>query len=106
MPTPLPTPEIRLIVFDLGRVLIRICNDWTEACRRAGVEVPREKLDAAADAILHEVARRNDIGAIDLEGFVAAASPILHLTPAQVRAMSHAYLHAPFPGGPELIEEL
>ena len=100
------TPEIRLVVFDLGRVLMRICNDWVEACRRAQIEVPQEQLDPEAEAVLHEIARRNDVGEINMDGFISAAGPILGLTAAQVRAMSHAYLYAPFPGGVELIEEL
>ena len=97
---------IRLVVFDLGRVLIRICRDWAEACQRVGIDVPVGELGAEAHAALHETACRNDVGAIDMEGFISAASPILRLTPAQVRAMSHAYLYAPFPGGVELVEEL
>lgn len=100
------TPEIRLVVFDLGRVLIRICNNWMEAAQRARVDAPFEALDAAAMAALHKIVCQSEIGKMDPEGFVAAASPILRLSPAQVRAMSDAYTIAPFTGGAELVEEL
>ena len=54
--------EIRLVVFDLGRVLIRICNGWTEAARRAQIEAPWKELDPAASAALHEIACQGEIG--------------------------------------------
>ena len=103
---PSSEPEIRLVIFDLGRVLMRICNDWEEACRRAGINVPRVKLDAAAQGSLHEIACRSDIGAIDIEGFISSAAPVLGLTPTQVRAMSHAFLYGPFAGSVELVEDI
>ena len=32
---------IELVCFDMGRVLIRLCNNWREACGVAGITIPR-----------------------------------------------------------------
>src|SRR4051794_35228170 len=100
-----PEP-IRLLVFDLGRVLLRICDDWRRACRRAGITVDLNKLDASAATVLETLVHQHDVGRIDLTTFATAASPVLGLTPDQINAISRAYLHAPFPGTSALIDEL
>jgi len=95
-----------LICFDLGRVLVRICDDWQHACRIAGVAVPADPLSAASAAKLHELAIAEDTGRISFEQFVADAAPLMGLTPTQVRSMSDAYLIGAYEGIDDLLARL
>lgn len=95
----------RLVCFDLGRVLIRICDNWQHGCRMAGVPVPGE-LDAGRRAALHEAVCRNEVGEIDVMGFAQLAAPVLGLAVEQVVAISNAYLLGPYAGVSELLDEL
>lgn len=97
---------IRIVIFDLGRVLIRICEGWQHACQCAGVRVAFDKIDPAADRMLHDLACKHDVGAIDVHAFARAAAPILHISTDQFLAISHGYLRGVYPGGAALIEEL
>ncbi|MFM9957742.1 MAG: HAD family hydrolase [Phycisphaerales bacterium] len=49
--------SIRVVCFDLGGVVVRICRSWQEACARAGVQAP----DAAAFARPELAARRREL---------------------------------------------
>ena len=53
---------IRLVCFDLGRVLIRICDGWREACGAAGVEAPVAELSREQWAGLLELINRIEVG--------------------------------------------
>lgn len=100
------TPDIRLVVFDIGRVLLRLCDDIHHACRRAGVELDLDKVHPSALIILDDLACRHDVGLIDIHGFAREASEALGLTPEQVLAMSDRFLYHAFSGVPELVDEL
>src|SRR5690242_6834688 len=80
MPTSLP---LRLVCFDLGRVLVRICDDWPQACRLAGVEMPVVRPASPESVRFHELIVALDVGRIRFDQFVADAAPLLHMTPAQ-----------------------
>lgn len=99
-------PEIDLVCFDLGRVLIRICDNWQHACRVAGVPVPEYPLAAAERAQLHQKVAEYESGRLDVQGFSTCASSHLKLTPEQMAAASAAYLMEPFAGAVELLDEL
>src|ERR1043165_9041430 len=50
--SPLPSPvnsrnNIKIVVFDLGGVIVRICRSWPEGCARAGLPVHEDWSDAA-----------------------------------------------------------
>jgi len=98
--------NIDLVCFDLGRVLIRICDGWQHACAVAGVPIQARELDLYAAGALHDIVVRSEIGQIDLEQFAQAASGILGLPAAQVCALSNAYLLGAYPGAVELLEDL
>lgn len=98
--------RIELVVFDLGRVLVRICDDWSHACRCAGVALPASAPDPASRQALDALARRADLGELTMAQFAQAASPLMGLTPAQIQATSDAYLLGAYPGAAELIDAL
>jgi putative hydrolase of the HAD superfamily len=100
------TPPIKLVVFDLGRVLIRICNDWSEACNRAGVTWAAEMQARMAMPVMVELAHLHDTGALDTRRFADAASPIVLMPAEDIIAAWKRYLHTAYPGVGELIDEL
>jgi HAD superfamily hydrolase (TIGR01509 family) len=94
---------IQLVCFDLGRVLIRICDGWKHACQRARIAVPDREVDKAA---IMDVVVRNETGRLDQDGFCREAAPIFGLSCEQVQALTNAYLIGPYPGVAELLTEL
>jgi glucose-1-phosphatase len=96
----------RLVVFDLGGVLVRICQGWRHACEVAGVPVPARELDERARAILFQAVCDQEVGKIDLHGFARATAPALGIHESHVVALSNAYLLGPYEGAGALIEDL
>src|SRR5688500_7187683 len=100
------TSNVQLVVFDLGRVLVRICDDWLHACKVAGVRAPSGRIDAVAGARLHELVCRVEVGRFDHAAFCAEAGPVLGLTPGDVSSVWDAYTLGPYPGAVELVDEI
>lgn len=97
---------VRLVIFDLGRVLIRICDDWRHACRNVGIEVAARELDGDEQVCAADIIRRLDSGVIDEKRFAQEIAPLRGLTAEQVLAVNDAYLLGPFPGVSEMIDDL
>src|SRR5689334_17425757 len=99
---------VQLVCFDIGRVLLRICDDWPHACRVAGVTVPaglgeRSKATPpAASALIHKY----DTGEIDLETFAREIAPLSDLEPRDIVRLQEHYLLGAYPGVDELIDDL
>src|SRR5690348_4583693 len=98
--------NVQLVVFDLGRVLVRICAGWQHACRCAGVALPGRVASPADQLKLRDLTFQADLGELDVCGFCRAAAPLIGLNESQVRALSDAFIRGPFPGAAELIDEL
>ena len=84
--------DIRLICFDLGRVLIRLCDGWHHACEVAGVPAPPPFTDEQR-AKLQKLVHISEIGQMSQEEFCQSMSAIAArwsitlrhaVTPAQV----------------------
>ena len=101
-----PKSQIRLVVFDLGRVLIRICDDWKHACAIAGVAVPPGELAAPSQAALNALVCAVEVGDLDLAAFASAVAPNLGLSSGDVVRLHNAYLRGPYPGAFELLGDL
>ena len=98
--------DIELVCFDLGRVLVRICNDWLHACTVAGVRAPAAAPDLAAKARLHELVCRVEVGDFDHDAFCREAGPALGLSPKDVSSIWDAYPRGPYPGAIDLLDDL
>lgn len=98
--------EVKLVVFDLGRVLVRICKDWAEACTCAGITLPNGSFDVANMPRLLAIAHRAELGQLDISGFSREAAPLMGISPQQVCAMSDAFIRGAYPGTVELLDEL
>jgi len=103
-----PLPSIRLVCFDLGGVLVRICRSWREGCERAGLPV-YDDLDTpgAREARAHW-AHQYQLGRIDCGEFARGLSEAAggRYTPEQVRAIHDAWIIEEYPGVGDLLAGL
>lgn len=95
--------DIQLICFDLGGVLIRLCDGWDHACRRAGVTPSKPITDEDIGRVIPLV-YQEEVGALASGQFFEEAAPHLGLSPEDTRAMSDAWLCGAFPGIDPLID--
>ena len=98
--------QVRLVVFDLGRVMIRLCGGWEHACRRAGVPFNAAlELQQTKQQILH-LFFLNETGQLDEAGWARGVAELSGLTPAQAAAVLDVWLDGPFPGWDALLDRL
>lgn len=99
------TPDIQLVIFDLGGVLIRLCDGWEHACELAGVTPTKPITDEDKHQLIQLVCRE-EVGALAHGEFYQRAAPLLGLTPEEALAMSNAWLRGPFDGIGDLIDAI
>ncbi|MFO0972148.1 MAG: HAD family phosphatase [Phycisphaerae bacterium] len=106
-PAPTRHASARLVCFDLGGVLVHICDGWTDACRRAGVGPIESKTDPAAVAAhLAAATHALEVGRLPFTEFTQRVAAATGLTPEQVRRVAEAWVHGPFPGVADLLAAL
>jgi putative hydrolase of the HAD superfamily len=96
---------VAVVVFDIGRVLLRICDDWQHACRVAGVSPPAAGAVPPAsemDRIVHDY----DTGVIDLENFATQMERLSGMPAADVIKLQSCYLLGAYPGVADLLDDL
>lgn len=98
----------RVVVFDLGGVLIRICRSWAEACAAAGLPLRVDVKDADASGRRHELSARHGVGAISSDEFFRTVSAALGgvYSPDEVQRVHDAWLLGEYPGVHDLIADL
>lgn len=99
---------IRVVCFDWGGVILRICRSWDEGCRRAGV--PLQPPGPAADQrpLRRDLSERYHRGEISCEAFFTALAESTRglVSPAEVRRIHDAWLVEEYPGVGDLIDAL
>ncbi|MEM9752666.1 MAG: HAD-IA family hydrolase [Planctomycetota bacterium] len=109
-----PTPE--LVVFDLGRVLLRIADDWAHCAALSGVPLPaslggdisashtrnHDQADPELEAAFGEFER----GRTTSDAFFTFAGPRLSLSIADARQLFDGWLIEPMPGLDALLDEI
>jgi len=100
-----------LVVFDLGRVLVRICGGWSEAFSHAGLghltaHVEERLRDRARRSALSQQVFALERGEITPATFCEESARLLERTPAEVASTLDAYVRGGFPGAVELLDEL
>jgi putative hydrolase of the HAD superfamily len=99
----MPAPSsVRLVCFDLGGVLLRICRSWTEGCRAAGLDLrsgPAFGDDPLSASPRNHLSRLYQTGRIDCsEYFGNLADAVDHLyTPAEIERIHHAWIIEEYP---------
>jgi len=109
-PSPRPAdpgpPPIDLVCFDLGRVMIRICDGWAHACEQAGVHAPAEAFGEAVHRRLLTLVVEHETGRLSDDGFFQGIAALVGLPAEQVARITDAYLIEPFEGIDPLLAEL
>src|SRR5688572_18634147 len=98
--------DVRLIVFDLGRVLVRICDSWDHACAVARLPVKLPPRDATVKPALHEATALMETGRIDTAEFCRRVARVFSVEPNHVHSILGCYLLGTYPGVTELLDEL
>src|SRR5580658_9608773 len=98
----------RIICFDLGGVLVRICQSWAEAYRAAGLDVRDEPSHPAISARRRELASLHGTGRISIDEWAVGASAALQgvYSTDELRRAHHALSREQNPGALELVDEL
>jgi glucose-1-phosphatase len=99
---------VRVVCFDWGGVILRICRSWAEGCEQAGLPV-RGKSDAKKCAeARRKLSQRYQTGQMSDAAYfkaVAEASDSQY-DPSEVEKIHHAWLIEDFKGATDLILEL
>jgi len=102
----------RVVCFDLGNVLVRICRSWAEGCRAAGLPAD-DRFDRlfAADARWPKLERAYQCGALTFDEFTREAARIVSGVPDAPDAEAIARVHRAWilgedPQAAELLREL
>ena len=100
--------DIRLVCFDWGGVILRICQTWQEGCKAAGIKAPNAKISKKCLAKQDAIAKRFHTGQMSDKAFcrsIAKESEEFH-TIEDIAAVHDAWLIEEYEGIEELIEEL
>ncbi len=99
---------IRLVCFDLGGVVIRICRSWNEACAAAGMTVRDPELWQRTRPIRYRLVEDFQTGHIDAPTFAARASEQVSglYSPAEILGVHNAWMLEEYAGVAELIDRV
>ena len=98
----------RLVCFDLGGVLIRICRSWEEGCERAGIDPGRGWSPTGSIGRHTSIVQDYTIGAIGTDEFLQSlerASDAVYSV-EEFRRIHDAWTMDPYPGVVDLINKL
>lgn len=100
--------SVRLIVFDLGGVMIRLAQGWEDACVCAGVTYRPFMMTPQLHARFEELEALISTGMISGEEYGVRAHTILDglYAPAEVQAIYQAIIREEFPGIYTLVHAL
>lgn len=102
--------DVRVVCFDLGGVVVRICRTWEEACLRAGIPV-RESSRFAAGEFAHKrraIVDDYQTGRMACDDYwpaIAAATGGLY-SPQEVERIHSAWTMEDYPGVADVIDAL
>lgn len=102
------TAAPRVVCFDLGGVVVRICGSFREGCDAAGV-TPAIDLDATLDRVaLGEVVHRHQLGDLPCADFHASVSGLTgaRVSTDELRRVHDAWILGEFDGVAALIDEV
>ncbi len=98
----------KLVVFDLGGVVVRICRSIKEAGDRCGIAVREEDITPERRAERRAIHALYERGRLTCDEFFVAIAKTTgdRFTPQQFRAMHEAWIIEEYPGVSELIDDL
>lgn len=103
---------VRLVCFDLGGVLLRICRSWSEGCAAAGLDL-RTPINRSADEIAgwfapREITDLYQTGQITCDEFARRLSQATNNTysPAEIMRIHRAWILGECEGVSEVIDQI
>ncbi|MEZ6232583.1 MAG: HAD-IA family hydrolase [Phycisphaerales bacterium] len=105
---PTPTPDIALVCFDWGGVILRICRDWREACAAAGIEVRPGSEGGESAPRRREVVQAHQEGRIAFEDYTRALADAFDnlYTADEIARVHDAWLLHEYDGVADLVAQL
>jgi HAD superfamily hydrolase (TIGR01509 family) len=99
---------VKIVVFDLGGVVVRICRSLKEAGERCGIEVREEDITAERRAERRAIHAEYERGRMGCEEFFVAIAKTTggKYTPEQFRTMHMSWIIEEYAGVAELIDDL
>lgn len=99
---------IRLVCFDLGGVLVRICRSFAEACNAAGIELRGSIEGRVAARLRYEYSQRFNTGQLDEHAWSSELSKALSglYSAEELRRVHHAWTRSEYDGVLALMGEL
>ncbi len=98
---------VQLVCFDLGRVLVRICDTWAEASVLAGYDPVVDTEAPGVLEVIREQVDRLERGHIDIESFSDRICGLHEdLSPDHVRVVFEGWTRHCFEGVEELLDAL
>jgi putative hydrolase of the HAD superfamily len=103
----MPEP-IRIVCFDLGGVLVRICRSWDEAYQAAGLDLREQPSGARVLARRRELVDLHGTGRITIHEWAAELSTLLGgvYSPEELKRAHHALCREEHSGALELVNDL
>jgi len=101
-----PAGAIELVVFDLGRVLVRIRDDWTQAFESAGIKVDVTALGASKLLALRSALHQVETNELNFDTFATTVAGLLGATKDQIVNASAAFSLGLYEGVEPLLDEL
>jgi putative hydrolase of the HAD superfamily len=100
--------KVRIVCFDAGGVLVRICRDWREGCAAAGVEFRESDAAALGDAARTAIHDQYQCGLICCDEFFSrmAETTAGLYSAAEFRAVHEAWILGEYDGMCELMGQL
>lgn len=100
---------VKIVVFDLGGVVVRICRSWAEGCAAAGLEfraqaLASEEMKARRRAVSARHGR-GELACADYYREMAATTGGLY-TPDEVERIHHAWTREEYPGVYDLVAQI
>ncbi|MDQ7012758.1 MAG: HAD-IA family hydrolase [Planctomycetota bacterium] len=104
----MPDAPPRMVCFDAGGVLVRICRTWQERCQRANVEYRWNDEAERGKTARHEIYTAHESGRMDHDTYCAriASTTAGLYSPEQVRAIHLAWIIDEYPGVRSLVHTL
>ncbi|MEE9128999.1 MAG: HAD-IA family hydrolase [Phycisphaerales bacterium] len=100
--------RVRLVCFDLGGVIIRICQTWAERCAAAGLAIRNPELWDEIDPVRDELMVQYQTGCIEGIHFARQLSAALRglYSPAEIMAIHDAWLIDEYEGVDAIVDRL
>ena len=101
-------PKIKLVCFDLGGVIIRLCQTWQERCSAAGLELRKPELWDAVDPKREVLLMQYMTGQLSGSDFANKLSEHIDqiYSPAEIARILDAWLVDEYAGLSQIVDQL